>query len=278
MCRLVARGDRIDFRLSLFKGHVRAQPADHGEVMQVVPHLHLRRQGRQEGEPDLDEAAREHESARCDADDFVAGVVDADGAADDVRRATKLPLPEIEADDHRARSSEPVVLRPKGATQDRHHASCREHVAGALAHPDPHRLGIARLGRHRDGPRCVGRYVLEARRALLPVEEISRRNRHPRLAGPEIALVQRGQPLRRLERKRPQQQRVHDAENRGTRANAERQRDDHQQGEPRPFRERAQGKRHVAPNRFHWHSLLRRRAVAPAVGRGSLRIGWPRAL
>ena len=165
-----------------------------------------------------------------------------------------------------------------GATQDRHHASCREHVAGAVAHPDPHRLGIARLGRHRDGPRRVGRDVLEARRALLPVEEISRRNRHPRLAGPEIALVQRGQPLRRLERKRPQQQRVHDAENRGARANAERQRDDHQQGEPRPFRERAQGERHVAPNRFHWHSLLQRRAVAPAVGRGSLRIGWPRAL
>ena len=88
---------------------------------------------------------------------------------------------------------------------------------------------------------------------LSPVEKIQIAEVFPdRGARGLIQLQQRHQPILLRKRQRPQQHRVHQAENCGSGADSERQRQNSGNGEAGALAELAEGKTQVLEESWHW--------------------------
>jgi hypothetical protein len=172
---------------------------------------------------------REIEAARRDAVDLVTRrVIERDLAADHVRAAAEVRLPSAVAEDDAVVPLAIRDLRPAVAQLQRR-AEDAEQVPRAEHGPPLPRPPLAAVVVPAEAAGVRGD-LLEARNLLADVEDLA----HRQLAG--LAAAQRvdlDELVGVLERKRPDQQRVHEAEDRGVGADRERERGDDGRGDPR---------------------------------------------
>jgi hypothetical protein len=200
----------------------------------------------------LAEVGGQPEVLRHDADDFVAGAVDLDGAANDRWVGAEAAFPEAEGQHDDARTGAAGVFAVlEAAADERARAEDVEHVGGRLTGTDA--LGLARAGEVRLA-RAPGRDTAQAaRRAVVP--HLGRR--HPRLVPAAPAAPDHHAPVRLAPRKRRQQRGADHAEDGGGRAEAEAEREDGDEGEARLPRERAQAVTDVLDQLVHGRAPVR---------------------
>jgi len=223
-------------RQHLGNGHQTSIPCHGG------PHAHGHPQIGRRGQVESPEPTRRH------THDGEGCLADVDGGADHLRIGVVATPPEVVREDgHRARAPGALV---RGAEQT---SQCRLH---------PHHLEIApryqaSLAHLRPFPHAELNLVIEPRRHFL----------HPCVRLPQPAVGDVGQaagrtvriqrvedlyqPLRLVHRQRPQQHRVHQREDGHVGANAERQGEDHQEGEAGATPERAQGLSQIRGESVH---------------------------
>ena len=237
------------------------QPAA-GAALEVVPgrrHLRLHRHRHHDvgvlADDDAEEAGRRH------ADDRHRQAVERDVAVQHAGIAGEAPHPVVVAQ-HRDRLSarRAIVVRREGAADLRAHAEDVEEVAGhELA---VHALGLS-AGEQRQRRREAGDHAVE-HRVLIPQVAVHRVRQGAVVERPSperAGAVEHDELLGRLHRQHPQQHLVGEREDRGVRADAERQRQHDDDGEGRRLEEGAQGVAEIAHD-GGYHEGLRRMSRA----------------
>src|SRR5262249_38537184 len=201
--------------------------------------------------PDVRRAALATETRRQHTGDGERLFVQLDSLADYLWLAAEAPLPETVAQQrNRVRARHALFFRRESATDHCLHAEQRQ-VAGR------HHLQLQTLRRVVRGP--VGGGVIEAwdsGEALVLVAQTLEarvrpdRRQHPlHRVGPFTKHFH--QPLRLPVWQRTQQQRIDDAENRGVRANAQRQRQDRNRREAEILQQHSRAVAQVLPDVFN---------------------------
>ena len=236
------------------------------EVQIVTAAIPAVRRIEHERQVHLDALVREVELRRHDADDRAPHAVHLDGLPDEIRPAPERGLPDLVRQDDDLRAVGPRLGHVEGPSRLRVHAERLEE--------------IGRHERRVDLPRVVGRrQVRLARREgaddgkgprpLLEFQELGRR--HPELVEPHRRKRARDvdEALRLRVAERPQEDGVHNREDRRVRADAERQRHDRDEREARRPGEIAQRVAKVAEGGVH---VAVRRARPAKCCRGGLYI------
>ena len=149
-----------------------------------------------------------------------------------------------------------ILLRQENATQNRMDLEYREKLR---RHSNPgHRLRVAGAGQVVAGV-TVDCHAFEHVALFLPVQIVRGRNDKP---GHSRETLRRWyvpnlhQTFRILKRKRPQQYRIHNAEDGSVRSDAEREHKDGDHREPRCLPQHAVAEANVLKQRFHISSLV----------------------
>ena len=216
--------------------HVHPSPLGHDHRLHQDRHAHLRRARR----IDAGKTLRGH------ADDRHGVVVDEDLLADRLRVAIESPRPVVVADHDRWVTLVDLIvfLRIEDASRRRSHAEHREVVAR-------HHLDVDALGLVVDRDRGVGqpaRQHFAERLGALLVLLVDRIGVHARAhvaAAVRARLIQHHQLVRVLHRQLAQQDLVDQREDRGVRADAERERQDRDDRKQRAAKEAADGQLEV---------------------------------
>jgi hypothetical protein len=243
VCRFEACADGEKFRSRRCDGHARLQSGD--AIVHVLLACDLRMReilAEIEWNPDRLVVA-ERESSRHDADHVVLLVVQRDGAAHDACIGAELALPEgVREDDFRVGGRSALTVHERSAAPCAHSEHV-ERVRGHLGHRHDLRIGRS------DSPGGDAR-------------EVCRDSRERMLLRPIIGKVRRREPaaalrFRRSElgeahegagrsvRQRLQEDRAGNAEDRGVRADRERERQDGHDREARTPAQRAERVRSV---------------------------------
>ena len=209
---------------------------------------------------DLGIRPQERERPRQHADDFRRLARDGQRLSDD-GAAAELPLPVAPRQHHRVWRARHVVGVREDAAGHRHHAEDRQEAVGHEQRPVA--LGFAPAGdRHRAGVPQAD--VLEDA-ALLSVDEVGGRavvqlrDAHTRRRVPDAH-----EPVGLGKRQRLQEHAVDDAENRGVRADAYRQRDQRDDREERRLDEAADGERETGPGHMRSYDRVSAKVSARA--------------
>ena len=198
--------------------------------------------------PDLGVAVEEiPEPARHHPDDFVALAVQGEATAHDVRRTPEDPPPGIVAQNRDPIVPGAVLTRLQGPSQQRGHLERGEELAGHALALQAHRLvdaGEVRLpsGLHRHGRERAG--------LPLVVEEPGHRYRGLEIER-RVEVLDGDQLAGIAIRQRPEQHRVHRAEDRGVGPDAEGEGEDDDAGEGRALRQAAEAVTEVLQEGIH---------------------------
>ena len=189
---------------------------DDGE--RPIPPIHALFRRQREGCPHVG-GDRELEARRRNPDDGVGLLIQQDLPADDGRVRSEPPFPQPVADDDAAVVARLFLVGSEGA------ALCRCDTQ-QLEEARRDAVGLHSLGLDVSGeggiPALPGGEALHGARLVAPIEEVARRDRFA-LGGALHDLAKDHQPVRILEPKRPQQQRVHHAEHGRVETEAERE-------------------------------------------------------
>ena len=150
--------------------------------------------------------------AGYDADDRVRLPVQRERATDDIRRRAEMGPPESIAENHDTRPSGGILLREKHAPQRGSGAHDLEKVRSHRSRKEGFRFAAFC---QRELPEPVDGHALEQLRVALPVVKVGRRNGEPRHTGECVlrgCMEQPDESAGFLERQRPQQHRIDDAE------------------------------------------------------------------
>ncbi len=241
------RRDGLELRAALVDRHARAEPRDRPQE-QVGPIFVI---ARLEGEerPELRVAIREVKARRHHADDDVRGLVERDGASEDVGVGAEDALPERLAQNEWPRAA--GVGGQERPAEHGVHAERLEEVRGREDALEP--LRLTRPGEvHRRARE--GGHARERRSPLLPVPEIARRDLDPRVAALRLVLPDAHQAIGLGKRQRPDQHVVGDREHRGRGADAERRDGQRRRGEGTRAAERAERVAQVVAQQVHVHA------------------------
>ena len=212
------------------------QPA--GRVEAVRPMVRARRIDLQRqphhGGTRVREVRRQREVRGHDPDHLERRAVDLNRAADDGGIAGVAALPEAVADHREVGTAGHVLLRGEAASAKGRDAERREHVRADVA--DRHALGLA-VARQVRLAIAPGGHFGQRRRPAAVVEDFSLGD--PRLVERGPAAPDHDGAIRVAPRQRSQQDGVDDAEDRGVRADAERERQHGDGGERGIPRKRA---------------------------------------
>ncbi len=229
-----SRGDAAQLLLRLRARHTFTDAADDREISTrtLTQLARLARQRR----PDL-RVGRVPELLRHDADHGRAPAADERQLlTDDARVSAEAALPEPVTQNDGARPARAELFRRERAAERGRDAEQREEVFRD-AHARDHLGQAARV--ERQAAARVGRQPLEGAALRAPVHEVRGRDaaHFGRAAAPVLG---RGDDhaLGRVERQRPHQRRVHDAEDRRVDADAQPQRQHRDQRQPRPLQQR----------------------------------------
>ena len=187
--------------------------------------------------------------------------VDANGRADNIRATSKVRPPRLVAqDDGRFASWDAGLAGRKPPSQHGLHA---EHIEEAVAHEQAEsqlRDGIVVPGHH-EARRAEGDEALEGARRAAQVTEVGVRNL---FGGTRSAPVRDGHDLGRpMDRHRPEEHGIREAEGRGVCADAEGEGEDGDQREPRVAHEQPKGVAHVLARAARATSYPTLRGSAP---------------
>ena len=236
---LQVRDDRRQIRFGLRIGHARLQPSEQVDVAHAFDDPAALERDRH-----VDVRAAPHEALRHDADHGAHGVVQPKLAAEHVRVAAELALPESIAQHHdRLRAGARIVGRRR-PPDERRHAHHVERVERAVVAAQPLRIAVAGPQHVADGR---GDDPLEDGVSLGDLDELI-----DRIAGPESALRRVRHPdahqvVDVLIGKRIEDDGVEHAVDGRRGHDAERQGHDRQKGEPGTSRQPADAEPHVAP-------------------------------
>ena len=265
------RRNRPELALGRFRRLTRREPAEHEDRMGLA-RQRLRIGAQRDPDVDARGLAAIREAARIgrrrqelqrpevagighDADDGVRPFVEAEDAADRGGGAARgLPRERL-ADDRGIARADRIFLGGEPAAGNLTDAQHREQFPGHAERCDPERLAVGRseidLCRHQRRQR------LDAGALAAEVEVIGHRRRLARRAAVAVGLPDHHEPVELVERRRPQQDRVHDAENGCVGADPERERQDGGRGESRTPGQQPQGNAKVLS-----HTVLRRKRAA----------------
>ncbi len=209
------------------------------------------------------------------ADDFVRLAVQRQLAADDGRIAAEAAPPEAFAQDGDTPAVRQILGRGKGPPCRHRRAEQPEEVGADVSRRDLFRVALGQV----DDAEPVRRHVLDDGGLPPPVVELGRRRPLSRSLGRGVDEHHQAARIRVGER--PQQDGVHDREDRRIRADAERQRGDGGEGERRAVPRRPKRVPQILKECVHDGTsvsasadLLRPRGGAS--GRGSIDFGLPR--
>jgi hypothetical protein len=240
------------------------------------------------------------EIRRCDPNHGEGHVADSNRPARRRRWSSEIPLTEIGADDGNRGCPRAIVTAFHHPSCDRRNPETAEVVTRNVLSDDPvgasfhhHIQGSSReitedAGEHRVRlfEQLEGRVGEDAagQAGLVVVGPAAHRvhdKRTPRLAGDARvfgAPVQDRQRFRILDRQRPEQDRIHEAVDRGVRTDAERQREHGKAGERPVVQHRAHGVPHILPELFEpgkrpdgAHVFLHQRQISQIAARGAFR-------
>ncbi len=217
--RLELSCDGVHLHPRLLERHAGLQPRDGEDA--GMPATILRQRGRPRTESDIDvRRLKELESRGQDADHRVRPVVEQERSTDRIA-ARKSPLREARAQNRQVFSARPILAVGEVAASFDGYAKQRQQCGGDHLRRDP--LGIARA-RHRHARGAKRRHSGERLRPRAPVVIVVARHRQGRELG--RLLVEDDDIVWPVVRQRREQYRVGDGEDRGVRADAERQRED----------------------------------------------------
>ena len=211
--------------------------------MLVVHRAPLRRE--RDRHPQLFAVGGVVEARRHHADDVVGPLVERDLTADHGRIAGEAIAPQPVAENDDLLAPGPVFLGREDAAAFRRHVEDAEEAGGHTRADDA--LGIAVAG-HVEARELHRRRRRECLHRLDAVDEVA--GRDAAAVAPQI-LVQRDDSLRRRERQRLQHDRLDGAEDRGSRADAESERDDSGEREPGAAKQLPDGEGDVLPQFGH---------------------------
>ncbi len=234
-------GDGGHLRPRPLEGGARSQPREDAEALAVAA---ARALGQGQGSPELGARGpegRELEPARHHSDHDVRLAVEGDGAAHDAGVPAEAALPQAMAEHDDARVTRLLFFGRERASELRRHAQKREDVRREAHAVDALRPVVAPEVR---APGLGRAHGLEAGRVPPPVEEVPRRHR-ARAPGEDD-----GETVRVDIGEWTQQDRVHDAEDRGGRADAQGQGQHGGGREPRRACERPHAVAHVLLHRL----------------------------
>ena len=213
--------------------------ATHDPERMIVP---LREQLRRERgrQVDFGFLARVVEGGWHDADHGALDAVENDVAPDDVGIGAEASHPESAAQDDDRRGARAFVVRGERAAENRRQPEDGEQIRRRADRADVLGLSAAREVVFLQA--VVERHVLERAAALFPVDVGGRRDRAVTVEADRGRLFpEKHEPIGFRERQRPQQHGAHDAEDRGVRADAEREDQHGDDGEAGRAREHADG-------------------------------------
>src|SRR5262249_34999890 len=150
-------------------------------------------------------------------------VVQLYGAANHVRVAAEFDFPEPVAQDDHVLSARRVLLLPEDAPERRPGFDDFEKARADGSHSDASRGARAGQRELSEAAAWIERHAFERSRLPLPTVELARGELERTTVRTRCPGVDPHQAFRLLERQRTQQNRVHDAEYRRVRADAERQ-------------------------------------------------------
>ena len=223
--RLQVRDDRHQVRFGLGVGDAGLAPAEQVDVPHALDDLAALQRDRQ-----VDVGAAPHEPLRHHADHRADVAVQPQLAAEHVRIAVELALPEPVAEDHHRLGARRRVGGVRRAAEERRHAHDVERVEGPVVAAQPLRVAVAEpqhvADRGGDDP-------FEDPAALRDLEELIHRIPGARAGAVRGEHAHAGQVVDVLVRKRIEHDRVQHAVDRRRRHDAERQRQHRQRREPR---------------------------------------------
>ncbi len=245
-------GHRRQIRFGLLARDARLQPRQRAQEIHrrahPPPRIRIRSQrNRQLGFPD-----RKEELRRQDTHDGVARAIECQRRSHHLRIGAETPLPEAMTHDHDPLLPRRVIRGQQCASDGGLHAQHLEGIGG-----DPHSLqslGVAAF-RERDAPVREGGDPGQSLILVPIVDEIRKVERA--FDGIRTARRDPHQLLRLPERKLPEQDAVHQAENRRIAADAKRERQDRDRCDARLLEHRADAMTQVLPE-VHEESVLRR--------------------
>jgi hypothetical protein len=182
------------------------------------------------------------EVGRQHSDDLVRHAAQLHLAPDHARVAAETPNPHAVAEQHHRRSVRDVLLGPDLPAQLRLHAEEREEIGRHRA--QVHRLRVVRAAQDLLPPGGQ-RDLLEQPAALAVVAHVERVDRRQVLGALAELVPEDGEPFGRAVGERPQQDAVHDAEQRGRRAHAQPAGEDRGRQEAGAARQGAHGEAQV---------------------------------
>ena len=259
-----AAGERAELRLRLRGGDAGGEPRDDVEVVRA--HVGDRIDRRAQGVLGDDEARRRPELAGLreahalgdDADDGVRLPVEEDGSPDDAGVGVEAAAPGPLGEDDLTAAVDP---RAEPAAEHRLEADDAEEIAGDDHAVDAHRPLVAG---DVEGGVAVSGDSAQRGHAGSPLHDVRARGR-VLLAGLDLLVVDRDQPIGVVEGQGPEEHRVHDAEDGGVGSDAERQRDDRDEREAGSLDEGAPGDPEVGEESGHGGDGCKRYSGVPTV-------------
>jgi hypothetical protein len=217
--------------------HPGLETRDGAEVV-GTPHFPHLREVHRPRHPEVGLRAVEREVRRHDADDLEIEAVQRQRAIDDVRVGAELTAPESIAQHEHAMTSDDVLAGRERAAGRGAHAEYVEEVRGdeqalhahglVAAEREARESGVARRGSEVDGD------VRERSVPLAPAQQVAGRDAGFGPVEQRVHFPELNEGRRVAVRERLQQHGVHDAEDRGGRAGAERQRENRRACEAGP--------------------------------------------
>ena len=253
---------KVDIGRRPRRGHTGLQPSDEVErcqkIIVVVAPVRWNRLHHREGNPDVGSMpdGRSKELGRCDADDAECGRAHLQRSVQDIRIAQKSALPPRIADNgYRVVALGPVVGVRERTAYQRMHAQGLEIGAGDQLHL--HRLRLIApfdeamnvVADAEDRGRIRENLILLLQ---LAIEGIGIKFGEAEVIGDaaHIARAQQHKLLRLLDGQRAQHHGVHQAEDGGVGADAERERQQRHEGDARAAEHRAQSIEHILQKPF----------------------------
>ena len=252
--------DRVELRCRGGRGDPRRKPRD-AVVRAIAPRPGIRRvDGHRDerfGRPIGAVVERQAERRRHDADDFARAAVHLNRLAEDFARATEPAAPQSFAEhDHRTGAGHRVGGGQR-ASLDGRRAQCVEEIRRHRRAADALRLVAAEQIEVGAG---VRRQPRQARRLSAIVDDLPHRQPRPRLARRRVP--EEHQLVRLPVRQRFEDDALDDAEDRGVRADAEREREHGQRGESGAADEEAPAVTNVLPEGSHQGISMRTAGLA----------------
>ena len=163
------------------------------------------------------------------ADDGVGHLIELQPPTQHILAIGEDPRQEPFIDDRDVGTTRAILIRQKGASPNHAHAEHRQQLVRHRQRGHPCRRPVLGDNRHLGAPQRAGDLDLPA--ARLKVDEVRERRWLACRTAVPVGLPDHEQAIHRVERHRPQQHRVDDAEDRGVRADPQGQRQDHRDRE-----------------------------------------------